>query len=156
MEYLSISLYHFQFPSSVFYSFQHKGLSPPWLSFLLGGTSLVAQWLRIHLPMQGTWVSALVWEDPTCRGTTKPVCHNYWACALEPKSHNCWACVPQLLKPACLEPMLHKREATTMRSPRTATKSSPCESQLEKAHAQQWRPNAAKNKLINFFKKYSS
>ena len=28
------------------------------------GTSLVAQWLRIHLPMQGTWVRALVWEDP--------------------------------------------------------------------------------------------
>ena len=39
--------------------------------------SLVAQWLRIHLPMQGTWVRALVWEDPTCRGATKPVSHNY-------------------------------------------------------------------------------
>ena len=24
------------------------------------GTSLVAQWLRIHLPMQGTWVQSLV------------------------------------------------------------------------------------------------
>ena len=42
-----------------------------------GGTSLVAQWLRIHLPMQGTRVRALVWEDPTCRGATKPTCHNY-------------------------------------------------------------------------------
>ena len=41
------------------------------------GTSLVAQWLRIRLPMQGTWVRALVREDPTCRGATKPVCHNY-------------------------------------------------------------------------------
>ena len=41
------------------------------------GTSLVAQWLRICLPMQGTWVQALVWEDPTCRGATKPVRHNY-------------------------------------------------------------------------------
>ena len=39
--------------------------------------SLVAQWLRIHLPMQGTRVRALVREDPTCRGATKPVCHNY-------------------------------------------------------------------------------
>ena len=29
------------------------------------GTSLVAQWLRICLPMQGTWVRALVREDPT-------------------------------------------------------------------------------------------
>ena len=41
------------------------------------GTSLVAQWLRIRLPMQGTWVRALVWEDPTCRGATKPVRLNY-------------------------------------------------------------------------------
>ena len=41
------------------------------------GTSLVAEWLRIHLPMQGTRVRALVREDPTCRGATKPVCHNY-------------------------------------------------------------------------------
>ena len=39
--------------------------------------SLVAQWLGIRLPMQGTWVRALVLEDPTCRGATKPVRHNY-------------------------------------------------------------------------------
>ena len=39
--------------------------------------SLVAQWLRICLPMQGTQVRALVWEDPTCCRATKPVCHNY-------------------------------------------------------------------------------
>ena len=41
------------------------------------GASLVAQWLGIHLPVQGTWVQALVWEDPTCRGATEPVGHNY-------------------------------------------------------------------------------
>ena len=29
------------------------------------GASLVAQWLRIRQPMQGTQVRALVWEDPT-------------------------------------------------------------------------------------------
>ena len=40
------------------------------------GASLVAQWLRICLPMQGTWVRALVWEDPTCRRATRPVSHN--------------------------------------------------------------------------------
>ena len=39
--------------------------------------SLVAQWLRIRLPMQGTRVRALAREDPTCRGATKPVRHNY-------------------------------------------------------------------------------
>ena len=41
------------------------------------GASLVAQWLRIHLPMQGTQVQGLVREDPTCHGATKPVRHNY-------------------------------------------------------------------------------
>ena len=74
-------------------------------------TSLVAQWLRIHLPMQGTWVRVLVWEDPTCHGATKPVRHNYWACALEPASHSYWAHVPQLLKPACLEPVLRNKRS---------------------------------------------
>ena len=44
---------------------------------LATGASLVAQWLRICLPMQGTRVRALVWEDPTCRGAARPVCHNY-------------------------------------------------------------------------------
>ena len=38
--------------------------------------SLVVQWLRIHLPMQGTRVGALVREDPRTRHT-KPVCQNY-------------------------------------------------------------------------------
>ena len=42
-----------------------------------GGASLVAQCLRICLPMQGTRVRALVWEDPTCRGAAGPVSHNY-------------------------------------------------------------------------------
>ena len=41
------------------------------------GTSLVAQWLRIHLPMQGTRVQSLVWEDSTCHRATKPMRHNY-------------------------------------------------------------------------------
>ena len=41
------------------------------------GASLVAQWLRICLLMQGTRVRALVWEDPTCRGAAGPVSHNY-------------------------------------------------------------------------------
>ena len=39
--------------------------------------SLVAQWLRVCLPMQGTRVQALVWEDPTCRGAAGPLSHNY-------------------------------------------------------------------------------
>ena len=73
------------------------------------GTSMVAQWLRTRLPMQGTRVQALVREDPTCRGATKPVRHNYWACAPESASCNYWAHMLQLLKPARLEPVLNKR-----------------------------------------------
>ena len=41
------------------------------------GTSLVLQWLRIRLPMQGTRVRSLVQENPTCHRATKPVRHNY-------------------------------------------------------------------------------
>ena len=43
----------------------------------VSGASLVAQWLRICLLMQGTQVRALVWEDPMCCGATRPVSHNY-------------------------------------------------------------------------------
>ena len=74
--------------------------------------SLVARWLRIRLPVQGTQVRALVWEDPTCHGATGPVHHNYWACALEPAGHGCRAHVPHLLKPAHLRPA-HSNEDPT-------------------------------------------
>ena len=75
----------------------------------------MAQWLRIHLPMQGTWVRTLVQEDLTCYGATKPMCHNYWAFALGPTSHNYWAHAPQLLRlcsRAC-EPQLLSLHTTT-------------------------------------------
>ena len=56
----------------------------PWIYYLIVRikkciyrASLVAQWLRICLTMQGTRVRALVWEDPTCHGATGPVSHNY-------------------------------------------------------------------------------
>ena len=52
------------------------------------GASLVVQWLRIRLPMQGTRVQALVPEDSTCRRAAGPVSHNYWAWASG-------ACAPQ-------------------------------------------------------------
>ena len=47
-------------------------------------TSLVLQWLTIHLPMQETWVLSLLQEDSICCGAPKPMLHNYWAYALEP------------------------------------------------------------------------
>ena len=115
-------------------------------------TSLVAQWLRICLPMQGTRVWALAQEDPTCHGAIKPLCHNYWACALEPVSHNYWARVPQLLKPTCLEPVLRDKRSHRNEKPVHHNEESPCSLQLEKARVQQQRPNAAK-KYINFKKR---
>ena len=66
--------------------------------------SLVAQWLRIRLPMQGTRVRALVREDPTCHGATKPMRHNYRASSLEARK-------PQLPKPMHLEPVLHNKRS---------------------------------------------
>ena len=51
--------------------------SKMYLKKLCLGTSLVAQWLRICLTMQGTQVRALALEDPTCYGATKPMDHNY-------------------------------------------------------------------------------
>ena len=53
-----------------------RGKNKTKLKILVHRASLVAQWLRICLPMQGTRVRALVWEDPTCRGATRPVSHN--------------------------------------------------------------------------------
>ena len=41
------------------------------------GSSLVVQWLRICLPMQGTLVRSLLWEDPTCCRATKSMYHSY-------------------------------------------------------------------------------
>ena len=37
------------------------------------GTSLVAQWIGIHLPMQGTGVQSLIQEDSTCLEAAEPV-----------------------------------------------------------------------------------
>ena len=61
---------------------------------LITGTSLVVQWIGIHLAMQGALVRSLAWEDSTCHRTAKPVHHSYWARVL------------QLLKTTCLQPVL--------------------------------------------------
>ena len=76
-------------------------------------------------PMQGTQVRSLVREDPTCCRATKPVHHNYLACALEPTSHNYWAHAPQLLKPACLEPVLHNKRGHCNEKPAHCNKEQP-------------------------------
>ena len=70
------------------------------------GTSLVVQWLRICLPMQGTPVLSLVWEDTTCHRATKPVHHTYWG-------------------PYALEAMLYNKRSHLIRRPCTATREWP-------------------------------
>ena len=53
------------------------------------GTSLVVPWLRIHLPMQGTWVWFLLQGDSTCYRALKSMCRDYWSpCTLEPMPGN--------------------------------------------------------------------
>ena len=60
-------------------------------------SSLVVQWLRIHLAMQGMWVQSHIWgteisasmEQLSLRQTTDPAHHNQRACALQQKiPHN--------------------------------------------------------------------
>ena len=63
--------------------------------------------------MQGTQLQSLVQEDPTWLRATKLVHRNYRVCVL------------QILKPACLEALLHIKEAIAVRNQRTAMKSSP-------------------------------
>ena len=43
-----------------------------------GGTRtyLVLEWIRILLPVQGTWIQSLAWEDSTSREATKSLHHN--------------------------------------------------------------------------------
>ena len=60
-------------------------------------TSLVAQWLRIHLPTQRIQVRAPVREDTTCHRAAKPVSHNYWARVPQQRA----ACTLPQLEKAC-------------------------------------------------------
>ena len=68
---------------------------------------------------------SLVWEDPTWFRATKPMHHDYWACALELGSSNYWAHIPQLLEPWSL--CSETREDTAKRSPLPATREKPAQ-----------------------------
>ena len=59
----------------------------------------------------------------------------------------------QLLKPAHLEPVLCNKRSHLNEKPTDCKQGSPCSLQLEKAHAQQQRPNAVKNTNIYIKKK---
>ena len=120
---LSISKHHV-FPMSLFFASGAQSIEASASAPVL---PVVVQWLRICLPVQGTWFWSLVQEDPTCCGADKPVCHGYWAHTLELMSHiqrepvccNSWStCTWSLCSPT--------REATARRRLHKARKSSPC------------------------------
>ena len=90
--------------------------------------------MRVCLPMQGTQVRALVWEDPTCHGATRPMSHNLLSLYV-------WSLCSAT------------REATTVRGPCSVMKSGPHLPQLEEALAKKRRPNTAINKPKKKLKK---
>ena len=81
------------------------------------GTSLVAQWQRICLPMQGTQVRSLVQEDSTFCGQLNPMART--------------------TEPMCLKPVLCNRRHHSEK---------PAHCKLKKAYAKQWRPSKTENK----------
>ena len=101
-------------------------------------TPLVVQGLKAHLPVQGTQVQSLVWEDSTCCEATKPISHN-----TEPELYEL-----QLLSARAWSLGSATSEATVMRSHALRLESSPQLPQLEKAYLQYRRSSTAKNQMI--------
>ena len=66
-------------------------------------------------------VPSLVWEYPTCCRAIKAMCHNHWACALEPESRSCWNL-------HALEPILRNKKSHRRQKPACTPQlqSSPC------------------------------
>ena len=78
------------------------------------GTSLIVQWIGIRMAMQGSRIWSLIWKDPTFYRTTKLMCWNYWACALEPRSCNDWS--PHTLEPTLCNKRSHHSEKPVQRN----------------------------------------
>ena len=98
-----------------------------WIKIHMVWTSLVAQWIRTLLSMQGTWFNSCSRKTPHVKEQLEPTCHDYWSLpVLGLMSLNYRAHMLHLLKPPCPEPLLHNK-----RSPRSP--------QLEKACTQQQR-----------------
>ena len=100
-------------------------------------TSLEARWLRIHLPMQGTWVPLDPWSRKiphareqlgSCATTAEPVLQGPQDATAEVRSPGAQA--PQ--------------EKPRLCNWRVA----PCSPKLEKARVQQQRPSTAQSKYV--------
>ena len=75
-------------------------------------------------------------EDPT-QGTSNPCATHYWACTLEPTSRKCRS--PHTPGPSSAGKATAKSSTGNRAAPTLYT-------ELERAHRQQWRPTAARNK----------
>ena len=102
-------------------------------------TFLVMQQIGVHLPMQGTWVQSLIWEDAICNAagqlslyvtTAKPVPQSWKAATTEPV-----CCSYRSLRTHSLRSQT--REAAATRGPRATRKSHLLSLQLGKALVQQ-------------------
>ena len=79
------------------------------------GASLVAQVIRVHLPVQGTQVPSLVREDPSRHGAAKLTRHNLQASIPEPTNHNRWAQAPRTPCPSVSKATAVRRLHTAAR-----------------------------------------
>ena len=74
-------------------------------------------------------VGSLILEDSTWHGANKPMGHNYWSCALEPRSPNFWS-------PCALESALHNKRSQHDEKPNHCNqKAAPARCNWRKAHA---------------------
>ena len=96
-EWLKVGCFVFKFfmGSTSFFAFSQGRLLPaPWLWYATEERIITIWGLHWWLI---TRVPSLILEDPICHGATKPVRHNYWACALQQEKPLQWAAwAPQL------------------------------------------------------------
>ena len=108
----------------------------------------VAQWSRICLPAQETWVQVLIWEAPTCHRTTDSVPHNYWACVLAPVSCNYCAMRLRYWSLSTLEPALcNKRDHHNEKPTQHSWRAAPSRRNWGKPTYSNEDPSTAKNKI---------
>ena len=78
------------------------------------------------------------------------MCHNYWACALEPWDWNYWAQELQVQKSAHLKPVLSNKRSHCNEKPPHLNIELPPVTATSKKPMQQQRPSTSKNKQIIF------
>ena len=98
-------------------------------------TSLVVQWLRICLLVQGTWIWSLVWKDAACLRTTTPTCYN------SPRTATAVNHVPRAYA-------LQREESPQWEAQALQGRVDPTHRTVRKPHAKQPRASTAKKKRM--------